>query len=201
MAFQAVPDCAEIVITYQGHGKQFKNVVHASKLGGYDLGDLVALASAVDVAVSANWLPIQSVDYAYVSSTARGLALENDQEWVNTTGAGAGVKSSAALPDNVTLSIKKSSGLTGRTARGRLYWIGTALEDLATNESMYTLTATDAIVDAVNDVRIAITASVWTAAIVSRFLDNVKRTTGVFFEWKDCVAVDGDVDSQRRRLL
>ncbi len=201
MTFQSVPETAEAVITYSGHGKTFKNIVHGTKLGGYDLADLVVLASAVDLAINDDWLPIQSADYLYVSTVVRGLEFENDQEVTNAVSSAAGAIAGNALPDNVTLAIKKASAFTGRTARGRLYWIATTYAQIATNENQYTIPGSDDIRDAVEAMRAAITATVWTAAIVSRFLDNVKRPTGTTKEWVNTVLVDIDVDSQRGRLL
>ncbi len=201
MAFQSVVNSAEAVITYAGHGQEFKNIVHAQKVSGYDLTDLEALAAAVDASVVADWLPIQSSDYTYLNTTVRGLNAINDQETTDDTGSAAGGGGANALPDNVTLSIKKSSGLTGRSARGRLYWIGTPLGKLATNENQYTTAGRDEIVAAVEALRVAIGATAWDPIIVSRWLDNVKRSTGAVFPWVDTVAVNINVDSQRRRLI
>lgn len=188
------------MITYTGHGKTFKNVVHGFLSGGYTLADLTALAVAVDAEVTASWLPAQSLDYLYVSTTVRGLAFENDQEVTVTTGTALGALAAAALPDNVTLAIKKASAFTGRTARGRLYWIGTALTQISTNESQYSVVGANTIRDAVDDMRAAITATVWQATIVSRFAAGLKRPFGVTTDWIDSVLVDINVDSQRRRL-
>jgi hypothetical protein len=105
------------------------------------------------------------------------------------------------MPDNVTLSIKKSSGLTGRTARGRLYWIGTHALDIASNENSYVAASVTAIEAAVDAIRVAIAATVWTPSIVSRFASGVKRPTGVAFTWIASNAVNQNVDSQRRRLI
>ena len=201
MAFQAVPNAAEIVIGYTGHGQEFKNVIHAFLVGGYSLGDLEDLALAVDAAVGLNWLPIQGNDYAYINTTVRGLAFVNDQEAINDDSAATATGGTGGVPDNVTLSVKKSSGLTGRGARGRLYWIGTRSTDLATNENVYDATAVSDIVDAIEDVRVAINATAWVAAIVSRFLDGVPRGTGATFAWLASAAVNNNVDSQRGRLI
>ncbi len=201
MAFQTVPNVAEVVITYSGHGQQFKNIVHGLMPGGYVLADLVTLAAAVDLAIAANWLPIQSVDYIYLNTTVRGLEFENDQEVTNSVSSGNGLGTATAVPDNVTLSIKKSSGLTGRSARGRLYWIGTLFADLATNENVYVGIRADGIVAAVDALRVAIEATAWQAVIVSRFTNGLPRAFGLAFPWIDSVAVNNDVDSQRSRLI
>lgn len=201
MAFQSVPNGAEIVITYSGHGQEFKNVLNATHLGGYVLADLVALAVAVDASVAADWLTIQSLDYIYLNTVVRGLEFINDQEVLNSTNTGPGLGAAAALPDNVTLSVKKSSGLTGRGARGRLYWIGTTLTQIATNENQYTTAGAAQILGSVGAMRNAIAATTWVPAIISRYLDGVKRAQGAAFPWISTVLVNNNVDSQRRRLI
>ncbi len=200
MAFQAVPDGAEIVIQYLVNLQVMKNVLHAFKPGGYNLTDLTTLATIVDANVATAWLPDQTLDAAYINTTVRGLAAENDQEVSVNASAGVGLLATQALPGNVTLAIKKTSGLTGRSARGRVYWIGLAREQLDTNENFTTIAAKDAIVANVNSMRGSISGTVWTAAIVSRFLNGVKRATGVTFEWTGTEAVNTAIDSQRRRL-
>ncbi len=201
MAFQAVPDAAECVIKYLGNSVNTHNVVHATKLGGYNLADLVALAVAVDLAVSTSWLPRQSLDWSYVNTTVRGLAFLNDQETVNNTGAGVGGDLTGGLPNNVTFSVKRTSGLTGRNARGRLYWVGIPRDQIQADENKMIITDADAIVTAIDALRVGITGTAWTAAIVSRFLDSVERPTGVTFEWKQTSYANINIDSQRRRLL
>ncbi|KKK69597.1 hypothetical protein LCGC14_2932460, partial [marine sediment metagenome] len=44
MAFQPVPDTAEIVIEFFANTVTMKNVLHAEKPGGYSLADLQTLA-------------------------------------------------------------------------------------------------------------------------------------------------------------
>lgn len=202
MAFQAVPDAAEVIVNFLANTKEMVSTMAARKPGGYTLADLVVLAVAVDLAISTNWLPVMSQDVNYVSTTVRGLAFENDQETTVDTGAGTGGVLANAMPGNVTVSVKKGSGLTGRSARGRLYFIGMVAADLQANENLLTVVASDAIEAAVEAARVAITATVWTAAIVSRFTAGLPRTpTGTTFEWTETDVVNLSVDSQRRRLI
>lgn len=201
MAFQAVPDAAEIIIEYLGNSVQQVNTLQASKAGGYNLADLVVLAVAVDAEITASWLPIQTRDVTYISTTVRGLAFANDQVTTVDTGSAQGGVLSDGLPSNATISIKRGSGLTGRSARGRIYWIGIPAVQLQPNENQLNVLDVDAIEAAVDDMRAAITATVWTAAIVSRFFESVERDPGVFFEWIETQAVNINVDSMRSRLL
>lgn len=200
MAFQSVPQTAEIVIKYEGNQVISNNVLQAKLLGGYDLADLVTLADAVDAAVVAEWLPLQTQDQDYISTTVRGLEFVNDEETVNNDGTGAGGVATSGLPGNVTFSVKKSSGLTGRSARGRMYWIGIPDNKLAPNENQLTAVYAGEVEDAVEAMRAAISATIWDAVIVSRFLDGALRATGATFSWIATVAVNENIDSQRRRL-
>ncbi|KKL06218.1 hypothetical protein LCGC14_2598240 [marine sediment metagenome] len=200
MAFQKVVDAAEIVIEYVGNAQVLKNVIHASKSGGYVLADLTALAVAVDANITAAWLGNQTQDVSYVQTIVRGLALENDLEAIDNTGAAAGGVLSKGLPGNVTLAIKRTSGLTGRSARGRLYWIGIPAAQLSIDENVVDTTAVADIVSNVESMRASINATVWTPAIVSRFTNGVARSEGKLFTWTGSSAVNNNVDSQRRRL-
>lgn len=200
MAFQSVPNTADIVITYVQNGKNIQNVLQAFKAVQYDLSDLQLLADAVDVAVAANWLPIQTSDATYVRTTVRGLEFENDQEATADVSAGAGQTLVSGLPNSVTFAVKKQSGLTGRSARGRVYWMGMPRDVLQANENRLVIADADAIEAAIDAVRAAITATIWQAVIVSRFEDNVQRPFGIVFNWISSEAVDIDVDTQRNRL-
>lgn len=200
MAFQSVPETAEIVIQYFGNNETFNNVLQARLPGGYVQADLTLLALTVNNAVANDWLPIQTVDAVYIQTLVRGLEFVNDLEAVNGSGTGPGEVLTIGLPGNVTFSVKKGSGLTGRAARGRLYWIGLPAADLQANENLLTIVASDAIEAAVESMRSKITSTVWNAVIVSRFLDGVLRPTGATFNWTTTNAVNINVDSQRRRL-
>ncbi|KKK92037.1 hypothetical protein LCGC14_2706930 [marine sediment metagenome] len=200
MAFQAVLNTADIVITYQQNSRQINNILQAFLPTKYDLGDLKLLADAVDVSVAANWLPVQTLDCSYLRTTVRGLEFENDQEATADANAGVGGSVNTGLPNQVTFSIKKQSGLTGRSARGRVYWIGLTRAQLQTDENKLIIVESDVIESKVDAMRAAISATIWQAVIVSRFKDNVKRPTGVVKNWISSEAVDIRVDTQRPRL-
>lgn len=200
MAFQSVPETAEIVIRYSQHGETYNNVLHAKLVGGYALADLQALADAVDLGVAAEWLPHQTDECLYNDTTVRGLEFENDQEAVAFVSTGSGAVIAKSNPGNVTLSVKKGSNKTGRSARGRLYWIGIPVTQLSANENVLTVGAVFDIVAAVNNLRIDIDNTVWKPVIVSRFSGGVARPVGITFDWTVTTAVNDNVDSQRSRL-
>jgi len=201
MAFQSVPQTAEIVVRYTGQGSNMVNVMAARLVGGYSLSDVELLAGAVDAVVGLQWLAIQTDEVTYVQTNVRGLELINDVEAVNDDNTGPGALTAVGLPGNATVAIKKQSGLTGRSARGRLYWIGLTNLNLQVDKNKLDAVAVNAIEFALEATRTAILGVGWTPVIVSRFLDGVLRPTGATFNWINTEAVNFDVDSQRRRLL
>lgn len=201
MAFQSVPESVEIVVEYLVDESVSVNVFGARLTGGYVLTDLESLADAVDALIVSDWLPAQVEDADYVSTTVRGLESENDLEAVNVDGAGPGTLVEIGSPGNVTFAVKKVSGKTGRSARGRTYWIGMPRSALTANLNRLDASAAAIIVAAVDDLRVAIVTEGWLPVIISRFAGGIKRDEGETFTWIDTVSVDLNVDSQRRRLL
>lgn len=202
MAFQAVPETAEVDVIYALNGEPAQNVFYARFGGVYALANLQALADAVGAAIQNNWLDLQPIEAVFERVEVRGLALPNDLIATSIVGAGAGTDITESYPNNVTFSVKKVSGFTGRSARGRTYWIGIPADKTsAPDENHLTDAYRDAVVSAVDAVRNKINLEFnWEAVLVSRFLDGVKRAEGVTFTWVGCVAVDKRIDTLRNRL-
>ncbi len=202
MAFQAVPDTAEIDILYTLNGEVVQNVYYARLPGGYALTDLQAIADIIDLQVHGTWKPQAPAEAIYIRTEVRGLAFENDLVATQALSTGPGTHSSAALPNQVTFSIKKTSGLTGRSARGRTYWIGVPTNVLQPgNENLVSSTWAVAVVAAIGFFR-AVIASVglWEPVLVSRFTGGAQRPVGVTFPWTGETFVDQRVDTNRGRL-
>lgn len=202
MAFQPVVDTVEIDVIYTQHGETLQNVFYAELPGGYNLAGLAALALAVDAQVQGSWKSQQAIEAVYSRVEVRGLALENDLLATNNTNAGPGVIAGGALPNNVTLAIKKESGLTGRSARGRTYWIGAAQSVLNTgDENQFQAVYVGLVVAAVDDIRSTIgSIGLWEPVLVSRFTGGLPRASGLTFPWVATSSVNNTVDTQRGRL-
>lgn len=202
MAFQSVPETAEIDHIFTLHGKLVQNVHYAKLPGGYNLGTLQALADAIDTVFAITFINDVCNDVSYLRTEVRGLEDENDLTAFQDAGAGVGTHAGESLPSNVTFALKKGSGLTGRSARGRTFWIGVPRNELVITdrnllEALY-ITGMIANVEAVRNL-INSTGS-WEAVIVSRFSNSEKRALGVTFDWTGTVNVDDRVDTHRGRL-
>lgn len=202
MAFQPVIDTVEIDMIFTLNGVPAQNVFYAELVGGYVLADLVALATQIDINWQGNWRTEQPAEVTYLRTEVRGLALQNDIATSNNTSTNPGTHISAALPNNVTFAIKKESGFTGRSARGRSYWIGIPQDQiLLADENRLSAGFIALLVANVDTVRTSIIAvAPWVPVLVSRFTAGAPRVTGLTFPWVTTTNVDNRVDTQRGRL-
>lgn len=102
-----------------------------------DSADVAAMVDAWLVAWSDNLKSSLSSDYTMKRATARvnagGTELEVEQV-TNTPGTGG----TGVLPQNCALLVRKTTGLTGRKNRGRMYWPGMTGETSVTPQGMIT---------------------------------------------------------------
>ena len=200
MAFQAVLDTAEVTVVFQQNVEFITNTFAARLPGGYNLADLNTLATSVDNYMPGGFLPRMTLDCLYVRTEVRGLASENDLATEASANSGVGTNMAEGLPNNCTLSIKKGSAFTGRSARGRWYYIGIPSNKLAGNENQWGQTAADDLVAGLEGLRAIVAATVWIPVIVSRFNAGTLRSPAITFDWLLTTIVNRFVDSQRNRL-
>lgn len=200
MAFQSVPGAAIAEVIWVSAGVTLQNTFYGHRAGGYDSANIALLAERVDEFIASEWLPLLSNTIAYVGTTVTGLQFENDVQYTETAGAGNGGLSLTAAPLNVTFAIKRTSGLTGRSARGRIYWPQINILDTQTDRNYLQSTIAADMVLAVSAIRGATIAAEWTPVIVSRFSGGEKRETGVVFSWEQTGFTDLRLDSRRDRL-
>lgn len=202
MAFQPVVDTAQADVLMNLNGEAVQNVFYAKLPGGYLLTDLQDLADQIDVRVGGNFRVQMPPEALYVRTEVRGLASINDLTASSAVSSGVGTHTGSSLPNQVTYAIKKTSGLTGRSARGRTFWIGVP-DDVRNpaNENNVIQVWSDAVVAAVAQIRLGIAAlAAWDPVLVSRFTLGAPRPTGITFPWVGEVAVDLRVDTLRGRL-
>lgn len=200
MAFQRVPNTAEVDVEFLLNNVVMQNTFYGEKVGGYDLPALESLASEVDVAVGLHLIPLQSSDGVYTRTVVRGLDLENDLVAEDNDNAGSGGTVFSAMPANVTLAVKRASAFTGRSARGRIFWCMMPRDALSLDDNFVEATYGNDVADAINEIALAINSAGWVAVIVSRFAGGVKRAEGVTFPWLTTSVTDLRVDSRRDRL-
>lgn len=204
MAFQSVPNVAEIKVHYHIDNFPMMNTYHAELPGGYDTVDLEVLAARIDSLAVPTLLALQSLHCHYVRTDVLGLEDENDILVTDNTNAGTGGIFNFAVPRNLAFVIARRSALTGRSARGRVFVCGipdnTLQQSEVGNSQIFTSKA-DEFLDEVDNFRIIIdgTAS-WEAVIVSRWNNRIKRSVGITFNWINSNYQSLKLGSQRERL-
>lgn len=198
MAFQSVPGVAEAVVVMTCNGATITNTFYFFQ-AGYTQATIQDLADEVDGWVDVEYLPLLSSQLTYVEVNCRGLEDINDLEASSNTNAGVGGDGDAPLPNNVALAVARKTGLTGRSARGRVF-VPLNVGDLDTNENFVTNTAATNYVDALNALGVLTTAIDWEEVVVSRFTLGAARPFGITFSPVTYSVTDLRVDSQRGRL-
>lgn len=201
MAFVPFTDCAEVVVSYRTltNNTVMKNVfgVH-STTGPWSLASLTTLVEAVRDWWAADCKTWVSVELELVNVLARDLSVV-DSYVVELGASVAGINNSPLLPASVTIAAKFTTGLAGRSFRGRWYWCGLT-EGQVSGDYVAEATAST-ILAALRVLRETTLPSVdCELVILSRQHNGTLRTVGVATVVTAITWTDLRVDTQRRRL-
>lgn len=130
----------------------------------------------------------------------RDISVQNGIVADYTTGMPiTGTRAGAAMPANVSLSLKKNTGYAGRSFRGRVYWLGITEGDV-TNNAVATTYIND-IVDALQEAIIIVGAvDEYEMVVVSKYNSGNPRPTGLATLVQTFSVADNVVDTRRDRL-
>lgn len=199
MAFQAVPDVCEGIVVFQYSSELFwQNTFHFEREGGYTQAQVDTLATTLDGWAGIQARPLISSDVNYHHVEVRGLAFENDLFSLAQAGAGAGTLGAGVSSLNQAYAIKRVTGLTGRSARGRIYWAGFPKASVVANS--LTQAYADNIVSALENMQTSVGIIGWTMVVVSRRNAGAARPTGITFPITGWSNTDTQVDTMRKRL-
>lgn len=200
MAFQPVPGTIEAVVRYVLGGVNIVNTFYAIHTLGETQAKIQLLAELVDAWMDDGLKTLLSNEMTYSGTATRGLGEENSYEGLSVAGAGACGYAAEPLPNNCAIALKRSSGQTGRSARGRIYLPGIPVSWQSSNENILTASFVDAALVPLNNLRTVLAAEAFTEVIVSRYHNGAKRAEGVTFAVTEYSYVDTRIDSQRARL-
>jgi hypothetical protein len=199
MPFIPVTNVAAVHIRGILDGQMTENVLYYKFPTQPDAGDLQALVDAIALQITADWFPLLPAEWTAREVYAEDLTEKPGAQAVNTTVAGdTGLYTTPVLPNNVTFALQRSSGMTGRSARGRIYWQGLAEETTVGNT--VTTAFANAVVEAIEGTDAAAAALTWIPVIVSLYENLLPRSAGVTFDILNWKWVDRTIDSMRRRL-
>jgi len=193
------PNVAEVIMTFLQDGQYLINKHHFINTAGWDEGSLNNLGTAVrewfntelrdQVAPSVSLVAIDVIDL----SPDSGLGISVTTGLPITGGA-----TGASLPNSVTVAVKKGTGFTGRSFRGRTYHVGMP-ESVVTNNTIsttYIAQLVDKYTQLFEPLGPLIPASL---CVLSEVADGEPRASGICTPVTG-IGVDPIVDNQRRRL-
>lgn len=194
MPFVNAPNCLSLAANILVDNIPVQNTFHYRQAAPASATDLAACGN-----VYMNWWQSHLADYPtnvqLVSVYLRALDTANSPTFKeNPIGSTTGTAAGEALPNNVTFSLTRWTGLAGRKMRGRIYWA--ALSD-AWRDGDNTLASTVAnnMVVHLEGLRIAMGAQ----AVPQQEI-ILHRLTGAHNDVLGYRFADLFLDSQRRRL-
>jgi hypothetical protein len=199
--FIPAPNCASVELFYSFNAIIAENVFHVSKGSPFSGSDLVALRGVVNAWDSVTWAGSRSANVTIFRIRSKALDTNSspvDDYYLPTPRAGT--IGSATVPGNVTYAIKLATGLAGRSYRGRWYMVGLAGASLSTNPNQITPASSAALVTWLNTLMTNLASAGYTLGVLSYATGGAWRTTAHFQAATGFVAVDYNLDSQRRRL-
>jgi hypothetical protein len=194
-------ETAVVQMIYDAPGGVAENVLHFTNDGGWTYLDLLGLVGSLATWHSTDLSGAQSEDVALREIIATDVATEGSYQVVAPLiPPQSGTLATPVLPSNVTLAVKFSTGLSGRSRKGRAYHIG--------------LGESDVIRDTVGDDSLTRILAAWSlllpgGGVLAETVHWVVVSYCGDGEWREAglisaitaVNADNTVDSQRRRLL
>lgn len=198
MPFVPAPRVGQFQLIYEEDGQRVENVINVLNSVDWTPAGLQVIAALFVSWWHDHLQELTTSAASLVLIAARDLTTEDGIaiEW--TTGLPqAGLGGNHPLPMNVTLAVKMSTGLAGRSNRGRSYFVG--LDTAFVDGSTVAIGFQEDLIAAWNSLRASLTAADCTLVVVSRVHDGAPRVTaavnGVL-----AFSADRTTDSQRRRL-
>lgn len=200
MPFTPAPNIVQVELRARKAGQKVENRWFVNCLHEPTTSDFAAIALQVFTVLRASWLPFLPSDVAITELFLRSMQSINAiQLTVAALPTDVGSSTGTPGPNQNTLCVSLRSTSSGRSARGRLYWLGLS-EDQYTVNTMVASARTQ-IRDAVEAMRFALSNDNHPWTIVSFFSGGGPRPGGpVYFLVSTVLTVDDVIDSQRRRM-
>lgn len=198
MAFVPAPNIVKVEILAQKDGQLIENVLHVNCLHAPLLADLNTIDTTVTNWINTNYKTLVPADVTFTGLKLTSLQTENGIQ-KQTALAIVGTVANPSAPNETTYCISIRTGSAGRSARGRFYWLGLAVANIATQNRVGAAFRTASTASVQQLITNLAAANVpWT--IVSYRTNNAPRPGGpVYFLVSTATTTDDIVDSQRRR--
>lgn len=204
MPFQRVPYTFDVTVNWTQNGVACLNTFYVQVAEtDYSQATCEDLAASVDGWVFGFLKSAWASAVQYVVTNVRGLNAQEDFQASNANSVGTvgTYTTSDPLPNNVAFSITRGTGLTGRTARGRVY-MPLAVAMLTADENVVATAWYEDAKAALDEFRAVIADDIPSAVevVVSRYLNGSQRAEAAVRAVTGYAASDLRVDTMRRRL-
>lgn len=204
MAFVPVTNVVEVKFDHTYFGVGGKGWVFHYALVSQGAWDASLLQELLTLLVSwwdVSMQPLMSAQVTLNRIRARDLTTENGLQWETTTGLPlTGTRAGTPLQANAVLSLKKVTGFTGRSFRGRMYHFGLVTADIVNTN--FISTATINALEAGYEEALLIPGAVeqYQMVLASKYSDGQQRPVGIATSVFDIQAVDSRIDTNRLKL-
>lgn len=200
MAFIPLPNGIKVCMRFRQAEQNTCNVFYVTATGTVDLTLLDGIGDTLKAWYVANIQPWQNTNVSLEAIEITDVSVSGGLGIEYTTGLPLlGANVGGAMPNNVTVAVKLGTGLTGRSHRGRQYFVGLPEAYLAGSKQAISTTFQTTLKGAYDALISDLVAYGVELVIASFFSGGVPRTTGVTTPVSS-VSVNPTLDSQRRRL-
>lgn len=191
---------AKLELIYEVTSQRCENVVYIQRDGGWNADLLALLANSVEQAYIDNLAPQQGAAVDLVLVRATDVSADDSFGYeIEPSSAAVGARNEQIMPGNVTVVTKFATGRTGRSNRGRAYWVG--LTEIQCGGNTLNGGYADAISAAwagfFNDLNVAVAAI---QHVVASYCHNGAWRSAAVLTRVTNYSTDFNLDSQRRRL-
>jgi len=200
MAFIPAQYCAKLVPLFEyANGNQAVNVLTFNHAEAVFASDLELLTDVYQAWWDDTAAPFVANTVKLMSITATDLTnADGLQHVVAIPGGSPGGNTGAVMPANVTFTTTFKTAFSGRSFRGRAYWIGLCENQVVGD--LLDATQAENIRDAWETLGAGALESQWTHSVLSYVAAGVPRVTAEITQVTTYVNYDRRVDTQRRRL-
>lgn len=194
MTTPAAPSIVALNAIWQSANENVENTYHYHVAGTIDTAKLTAMANTYKDWVAAHVI-LFATQAAFIKVYLEDLTSSSSASLeYNPPAVIDGTDDGNILPNNVSFSIKRMTGLRGRANRGRIYWIALTEASLDSSGQQITKPRADVRVTACNDLLAAqFSANAAQEVIYHKALGTGTAVTSYTY-------ADLFLDSQRRRL-
>jgi len=198
MAFQECPGIAQFNLHFTQDGQVAENVFHLMKSGVWSASDLEEGTDSLWDWITDHWPAVASVNASAVGVGGVDLSSDSGASFEKTIADPIpGGVATVGLPTSVTVAVSWKTAKRGRSYRGRTFHVG--IPAAMTLDSALTTTAQGLLVTAYTYLLATFVANGQTMCVLSRRHNGELRAQGIGTPITT-LAVDANLDSQRRRL-